>query len=206
MAQRGYQKWTISDREALLALLDMGFGPVEIARKMNRPYSTVVKRVKRYGCAAADYTRWTDEEVKIADEMVRDGYTSVAISAVTGRSRRAIEHKFPDAGLRMNVQKRRKLVASLTDDGLSIAATAKAVGISEGSVYEALRILRPKRKSLRGGRPRKVEPEKAPPPKVLSWAEWHAQEEAKRQHAPVIERGFAIHDTWDEDRPIGAVR
>lgn len=193
MGHTGSKRVAPYEKEAIAGLFRAGVAPMAIARKVGRPYQTVVSWLRRVGHLTGSQS-WTSEEEAIVRDMTAEGYTAKGIARVLARTQTAIYRKFP--GLKVAGPTRHALIRRLKASGMSAADIAKEVGTSMTDVMNAT-------KKRRAPKIAKRDPEA----KQTKWKEFKAQR-AQTRPAPVDLADFVpqFHDPWDEDRPIGCAR
>lgn len=105
--RRQQKPWTPEEDEQLIALMKSGYGNKEIAERLDRSEKAVQRRISRLRAKniipkKKIVIRWTDEEVRIMQEMEQQGYSDEEIAYELGRE---VEH-IRDKRRRMGYHKR----------------------------------------------------------------------------------------------------
>jgi len=105
--RRQQKPWTPEEDEQLIALMKWGYGNKEIAERLDRSEKAVQRRISRLRAKniipkKKIVIRWTDEEVRIMQEMEQQGYSDEEIAYELGRE---VDH-IRDKRRRMGYHKR----------------------------------------------------------------------------------------------------
>lgn len=92
-------RWSDADTERLISMCEAGITKAKAASELHCSIKRVVSKGRRLGLSFLRENSWTDEEIKLLEDLAAERKTSFEIASIIGRTSSAVEGKAKAFGI-----------------------------------------------------------------------------------------------------------